>query len=139
MLQRAPTPSTGQIVRVRQRTWLVEDVVPGRVAHESPLVRLSCLDDDAPGKWAELLWQHEVDAEIVPEAGGDLKTRGGLDEPRMFAAYLNALRWHSVTSTDRRLLQAPFRAGIDLKAYQLEPLRKVSDQRSLEVPSVATR
>lgn len=78
-----------------------------------------------------MLWQHELDAELLPESGHDLDTRGRLDPPRMFAAYLNALRWHCVTSTERRLLQAPFRAGIDLKTYQLEPLRK-----ALELPRV---
>ena len=41
-----------------------------------------------------------------------------------FAAYLNTLRWNCVTSTDPNLLQSPFRAGIRLDAYQLEPLRK---------------
>jgi SNF2 family DNA or RNA helicase len=37
---------------------------------------------------------------------------------------LNTLRWNCVTSTDPRLFQSPFRAGIRLDAYQLEPLRK---------------
>ena len=41
-----------------------------------------------------------------------------------FSAYLNVLRWNCVTSTDPTLLQSPFRAGIRLDAYQLEPLRK---------------
>ena len=44
--------------------------------------------------------------------------------PKLFAAYLNTLRWNCVTSTDPRLFQSPFRAGIRLDAYQLEPLRK---------------
>src|SRR5439155_4954924 len=34
------------------------------------------------------------------------------------------LRWNAVTSADPRLFQSPFRAGIRLDAYQLEPLRK---------------
>jgi hypothetical protein len=38
----------------------------------------------------------------------------GFDPPQRFAAYLNALRWNCVTSTDPRPLQAPFRAGIRL-------------------------
>jgi len=37
---------------------------------------------------------------------------------------LNTLRWNCVTATDPRLFQSPFRAGIRLEAYQLEPLRK---------------
>ena len=48
----------------------------------------------------------------------------GFDPPRLFAAYLHTLRWNCVTATDPRLFQSPFRAGIQLDAYQLEPLRK---------------
>jgi superfamily II DNA or RNA helicase len=50
--------------------------------------------------------------------------RRGFDDPRRFSAYLHTLRWSSVTSTNPRLFQAPYRAGIEVMAYQLEPLRK---------------
>ena len=50
--------------------------------------------------------------------------REGFDDPRYFAAFLNTLRWSSVTATDPNLFQAPFRAGIKIDAYQMEPLRK---------------
>jgi hypothetical protein len=46
------------------------------------------------------------------------------DSPEVLAAYLRAIRWRSATAADRDLLQAPFRAGIRLDAYQLPPLRK---------------
>ena len=46
------------------------------------------------------------------------------DNPALFAAYVNTLRWNCVTATDATLLQAPFRAGIKIEDYQLEPLRK---------------
>jgi superfamily II DNA or RNA helicase len=117
------SPERGQVVHVRQRTWLVTDV-------QSDVVDLSCLDDDAAGDTAQVLWDLEPGARIAADAGG-LKRPAALDDPRKFAAYLSALRWHAVTSTDKRLLQAPFRAGIDLMAYQLEPLRK-----ALELPRV---
>lgn len=48
----------------------------------------------------------------------------GFDQPDIFSAYLHTLRWSCVTATDPRLLQAPYRAGIEVMAYQLEPLRK---------------
>ncbi|MCB9682127.1 MAG: DEAD/DEAH box helicase family protein [Alphaproteobacteria bacterium] len=123
MLQ-APLPQPGQVVHVRQRRWLVSDVVPGEGLYQSALVRLSCLDDDNAGESAEVLWAHEIDAALVPDTPELVKPGVTLDDPKMFGAYLHALRWHSVTSTDHRLLQAPFRAGIDTKPYQLEPLRK---------------
>ena len=47
-----------------------------------------------------------------------------LDPPRQFAAFFHTLRWNCVTATDPTLLQAPFRAGIKIDAYQMEPLRK---------------
>ena len=43
---------------------------------------------------------------------------------RHFSAYIHTLRWNCVTATDPRIFQAPFRAGIRIDAYQLEPLRK---------------
>ena len=57
------------------------------------------------------------------EAWQDLATTG-FDPPRLFSAYLHTLRWNCVTATDPRLFQSPFRAGIRIDAYQLEPLRK---------------
>jgi ERCC4-related helicase len=48
----------------------------------------------------------------------------GFDSPDEFAAYLNAIRWNLVTSTNPNLFQAPHRAGIQVMTYQLEPLRK---------------
>jgi SNF2 family DNA or RNA helicase len=39
-----------------------------------------------------------------------------------FSAYLRFIRWNTATATDRKLLQAPFRAGIHPYAYQLVPL-----------------
>ncbi len=65
-----------------------------------------------------------MDREILTGEAWDAIARCGFDRPQLFAAYLNTLRWNCVTSTDPRLFQAPFRAGIRLDAYQLEPLRK---------------
>ena len=71
-----------------------------------------------------MLWERELDPAILTgEAWEAIATRG-FDPPARFAAYLHTLRWNCVTATDPRLFQAPFRAGIRLDAYQLEPLRK---------------
>jgi hypothetical protein len=48
----------------------------------------------------------------------------GFDPPQRFAAFLHTLRWGCVTATEPNLFQAPFRAGIKIDAYQMEPLRK---------------
>src|SRR5947209_2596793 len=118
-------PAPGQVARVRSRRYLIEDVVPPPANGEQTLVRLACLDDDAQGAKLEVLWEKEVDAQLLCATGSwnDIASRG-FDPPRLFAAYLHSLEWNTVTSTDPRLLQAPFRAGIQVMAYQLEPLRK---------------
>ncbi|MBK9386572.1 MAG: DEAD/DEAH box helicase [Planctomycetes bacterium] len=116
-------PAVGAIVRVRQRQYLVEDVQPPAEPEEATLVVMSCLDDDAQGEALEVLWEHEIDTEVV-EASWDRLGRREFDAPSRFAAYLHALRWNCVTATNPRLFQSPWRAGIEVMAYQLEPLRK---------------
>ena len=122
LLPSAPEP--GEIVRVRQRQYLVEDVQPPPVPGvDATRVAMSCLDDDAQGEPLEVLWEHELDTEIVRASWEKLGKRH-FDAPSRFAAYLHALRWNCVTATTPRLFQAPWRAGIEVMAYQLEPLRK---------------
>jgi SNF2 family DNA or RNA helicase len=118
------SPEAGQIVRVRQRLYLAENVTPPPRVGDSTLVCLSCVDDDAQGQPLEVLWEREIDREIITGEAWQSIARRGFDQPKLFAAYLNTLRWNCVTSTDPRLFQSPFRAGIRLDAYQLEPLRK---------------
>ena len=114
----------GQIARVRQRTYLIEEIVKPRRVADSTLVRLSCVDDDNQGQPLEVLWENELDPQVLTgEAWGSVASKG-FDDSRLFAAYLNTLKWNCVTSTDPKLFQSPFRAGIRLDAYQLEPLRK---------------
>ncbi len=118
-------PTIGGVVHVRSRQYLVEDVVPPPAPGQSTLVRLSCLADDAMGERLEVLWEHEVDGRVVdPDAAWDRVDGRGFDEPRLFSAFLNTLRWQCVTATDPKLFQAPYRAGIEVKSFQLEPLRK---------------
>lgn len=117
-------PQPGQIVRVRQRQYLVEEITAPLAPGDATLVGLSCLDDDAQGQELAVLWEVELDAEILTGAGWeDLATRG-FDPPKLFSSYLHTLRWNCVTATNPRLFQSPFRAGIKIDAYQIEPLRK---------------
>ncbi len=85
---------------------------------------MSCVDDDAQGTQLEVIWEAELDGVILDEEAWAKIGSKGFDDPRHFAAYFNTLRWHCITATDPKLFQAPFRAGIRLDAYQLEPLRK---------------
>ncbi len=118
------SPSPGELVRVRSRRYLVESVDPAPRPEDQTLVRLSCLEDDAEGEELEVLWEKELDAERISAADWTRLAQGNFDDPRQFGAYYHTLRWNSVTSTDPQLFQAPYRAGIRIDAYQLEPLRK---------------
>ncbi|MEH3100973.1 DISARM system SNF2-like helicase DrmD [Sphingomonas adhaesiva] len=112
-------PGVGQFVSLRGRLWMVERAPDGALDGH----RLACIDDDASGEEAQVLWAAEVDARLhdeeawasLGEAGGDAAT---------FSAYLRTVRWRTATAAERDLFQAPFRAGIRLDPYQLLPLRK---------------
>jgi hypothetical protein len=120
-------PTVGDIVQVRHRQWLVEEIVPPPEPQQHTLVKLVCLDDDNQGRSVHVLWELELGAKVLqPEAEG-LGAIEKIDPPRHFAAYLHALKWHSVSATDKRLFQAPFRAGIKLMNHQLTPLKKALD------------
>ncbi len=117
-------PRVGDLVVVRARRWLVEDIVAAEVAGESAVVCLACADDDAQGQTLDVFWNYEVDRRIVEEeAWHDLASKG-FDSPRQFGAFFHTLSWNCITATEPNLFQAPFRAGIKIDAYQMEPLRK---------------
>jgi hypothetical protein len=87
-------------------------------------VRLACADDDAQGQALDVFWDYEFDRRILEEEGWSDLAAKGFDPPRRFGAFLHTLRWNCVTATDPNLFQSPFRAGIKIDAYQMEPLRK---------------
>src|SRR2546426_11817220 len=114
----------GQVVQVRSRAYVIEGVQPSAPGGEGTLVSLACLDDDAQGQRLDAIWELELDTEILDSEVWQAIGRKGFDNPRYFSAYLHTLRWNCVTATDPRLFQAPFRAGIRIDAYQLDPLAK---------------
>ncbi len=113
-------PEPGSFVRVRQRRWLVEQCTPFDTL---TALDLACVEDDAQGERLSVIWEAEPDARVLHDERTS-KPAKNPDPPERFAAYLHALRWSCVTSTDPTLFQAPLRAGIIPKTYQLEPLRK---------------
>jgi SNF2 family DNA or RNA helicase len=122
--QTSQAPHVGELVQVRSRRWLVDEVIEPKIPGQTCVVRLSCADDDAQGQSLDVLWDYELDHLILTEEGwADLAAKG-FDQPHQFAAFLHTLRWNCVTATDPNLFQAPFRAGIHIDAYQMEPLRK---------------
>jgi hypothetical protein len=112
----------GDFVEVRGRQWLVEAVNDAQP--DLTTIKLSYIADDAQGEQIEVLWDAEIGASVLEEDAWSRVGRGAPDSPEVLAAYVKAIRWRSATAADRDLLQAPFRAGIRLDAYQLLPLRK---------------
>ena len=46
----------------------------------------------------------------------------GSTSPRQLDAFLDAVRWGAIASADKTVLQAPFRSGIEIEDYQLDPV-----------------
>ena len=89
MSQLIAIPEPGALVQVRSRRYLVEDVEPPKdTTWEQTLVNLSCLDDDAPGERLSVLWEREVDAQILEASAWNNVASRGFDSPDKFAAYL---------------------------------------------------
>ncbi|WP_370011845.1 DISARM system SNF2-like helicase DrmD [Nocardiopsis sp. LDBS0036] len=123
-------PQAGQLVTVRNRQWVVTDVSAGSIASSDAyrmtarpqhVVSLSSMGDDATNDRIQVLWELEVGTRIHEDR--ELPTPvQGFDDPRKLDAFLHAVRWGAVASADTTSLQAPFRSGIEIEEYQLEPV-----------------
>ncbi len=126
------TPEVGQLVRVRGQQWVVNRrndstqprdelaaEVPGRT-----LITLTSVSDDDLGDELTVVWEIEPGREVLPETRLPAVTEAGWDDPQTLGAFLDAVRWGTVASADDNTLQAPFRAGITIEDYQLEPVAK---------------
>ncbi len=133
-------PVLGQLTRVRGRHWVVSDVAPtsipfdiksSTVGEGQTLVTLSSVEDDGLGEELRVLWELEAGRKILDSATLPDLAEGRFDRPETFGAFLDALRWGAVTNAETTVLQAPFRAGIAIEDYQLEPVT-----RALTMPRV---
>ena len=128
-------PEIGQVAIVRQRRYIVTDVKPNSLESTDPtkhgqtLVSLRSIEDDAADETLQVIWEIEPDARISEKAG--LPSGEGMDDPKKFNAFLNAVRWGAISSADDKILNAPFRSGISIENYQLEPL-----VRAIQMPRV---
>ena len=119
-------PEPGQLVEVRRRLWVVSDIeASSSMPEEQCLVSLASLDEDASGEELQVIWQLEPGARVFEKAG--LPDVTGWDPIHKFEAFIDAVRWGAVTNADRSFLQAPFRSGITIEDYQLDPLVRAID------------
>lgn len=126
----AVIPEPGQLVEVRRRRWVVEDVRGS--ALENPigsrpnhLVTLTSMDEDGLGERLEVVWEIEPGAHVIERAG--LPSISGWDDSDTLDAFLDAVCWGAATNADRGFLQAPFRSGVSIEDFQLDPLVRAID------------
>ncbi|MCB0054843.1 MAG: DISARM system SNF2-like helicase DrmD, partial [Caldilinea sp.] len=77
----------------------------------------------------QVVWELEPGASVLDDA--NLADLTGFDDPKRLDAFLDAVRWGAASSADVRALWAPFRSGVDIKDYQLDPL-----VRAIQMPRV---
>jgi superfamily II DNA or RNA helicase len=114
-------PESGQLVEVRRRQWVVSDVFGSMGSGgKHHLVTLTSLEEDFLGEELQVVWEIEPGRRIIEKAG--LPGITGFDKHEIFQTFLDAVRWGGTTNADRSFIQAPFRSGISIEDYQLDPL-----------------
>ncbi len=114
-------PSVGALVAVRGRKWVVGDV---EQAAGSTCVTLQSVEDGEYGRTLDVIWEVEPGRLVLPSGSLPEVAERGFDPPERLAAFLDAVRWSAVTSADVKTLQAPFRSGVAIEDYQLEPVSR---------------
>lgn len=131
-------PELGQLVNIRQRQYVVNQVQqatlfgdPTATKLDQPqhLVTLLSIEDDAEGEELQVIWELEPGAHIYEKI--ELPSPTGFDEPARLDAFLDAVRWGAASSADVRTLRSPFQSGIDIEDYQLDPV-----VRAIQMPRV---
>ena len=131
-------PEPGQVVIVRQRPFVVNAIetsklpLPSTVQDQSArqhLLRLASMEDEGLGEELAVVWELEPGVACLEKA--QLPALRAFDQPRVFDAFLDAVTWGAVSSADDKALQAPFRSGVEVDDYQLDPV-----VRALSMPRV---
>ncbi|RAO24680.1 RNA polymerase-associated protein RapA [Micromonospora noduli] len=117
-------PGIGDLVAVRGQRWVVSDVQEGE---HSSLVSLQSVEDGRYGYTLDVIWEVEPGRQVLPSGSLPDVTEGKFDSPQRLAAFLDAVRWSAVTSADVKTLQSPFRSGVAIEDYQLEPVARAVD------------
>lgn len=118
-------PEQGQLAQVRNRFWLVDDVLAHQADRALPpihRVTLECLDDDRLGETLNVIWERELHTHVDAEIG--LPAPDRWDSAERFRAFLHAIQWSTSSVIDGPAIQSPFRAAIELDDYQLEPVAR---------------
>ncbi|WP_371597669.1 DISARM system SNF2-like helicase DrmD [Streptomyces sp. NBC_00564] len=124
-------PEISDLVEVRGQRWVVADVdlgesekLDGGASRGTTLVTLNSVEDGRYNDTLSVIWEVEPGRRRLPAGSLPDVTAGSFDPPERLAAFLDAVRWSAVTSADVRTLQAPFRSGVAVEPYQLEPVSR---------------
>lgn len=94
------------------------------------------MDDDTQRVITEVAWELELDREIVSEEAWKPIGDKGFDDPRYFAAFINALRWNCVTATDRPGASPHHQPATVM--YLLDALQRFEPLTDAQVQQIAT-
>lgn len=128
-------PEIGQLVVARKRPFVVTEIaapaagitqVAVKCHH---LVKLSSVEDDGLGEQLEVIWELEPGTTVHEKPS--LPAPDSFDHPKHLQAFLDAVRWGAISQADDKALQSPFRSGIEVDDYQLDPV-----VRALQMPRV---
>ncbi|MFC4607115.1 DISARM system SNF2-like helicase DrmD [Streptomyces maoxianensis] len=126
-------PEEGKLVEVRGQSWVVARVEPSppdgeeaedRARRSATLVHLQSVADGRFGDTLSVIWEVEPGRRVLPAGSLPDASTGTYDSPNRLAAFLDAVRWSAVASADAKTLQAPFRSGVAVEPYQLEPVSR---------------
>jgi ERCC4-related helicase len=124
-------PEISDLVEVRGQRWVVAEVEHGGSGAQdgtptpgATLITLNSVEDGRYNDTLKVIWQVEPGRRRLPAGSLPDVTAHGFDPPERLAAFLDAVRWSAVTSADVRTLQAPFRSGVAVEPYQLEPVSR---------------
>ena len=82
-------PDPNQLVRVRDRLWVVADVQ--RAGQH--LVTLTSVEDDGLSEELRVVWELEASPEVIADAELPTPEHGRFDDPSRLDAFLDAVRW----------------------------------------------
>ncbi|GAA1434519.1 DISARM system SNF2-like helicase DrmD [Streptomyces thermospinosisporus] len=116
---------------MRGQSWVVARVEPSPPAPDghdnrrpATLVHLQSVADGRFGDTLSVIWEVEPGRRVLPAGSLPDASTGTYDPPNRLAAFLDAVRWSAVASADAKTLQAPFRSGVAVEPYQLEPVSR---------------
>lgn len=130
-----PVPEIGQLVIARKRPFVVTEIAAAAAGiakdalRRHHLVKLSSVEDDGLGEQLEVIWELEPGTTVHEKPS--LPAPDSFDHPQHLQAFLDAVRWGAVSQADDKALQSPFRSGIEVDDYQLDPV-----VRALQMPRV---